>query len=68
MLSGCIKKTILFIYFFTLLGLYGGVGFSLAVVSGLLIAVASLVAVPGLEGMQASAAVARGLNSCSFRA
>ena len=52
-----LKKIILFIYFFTLLGLCGCVGFSLAVtsrgyslvvVSGLLIAVASLVAVPGL--------------------
>ena len=43
-------------------------GYSLVVVSGLLTAVASLVTVHGLQGMQAAAAVARGLRSRSFHA
>ena len=40
-------------------------GYSLAVVHGLLIAVASLIAEQGLFGAQASAVEALGLNSCS---
>ena len=40
-------------------------GLSLVVVLGLLIAVASLAAVHGLQGMQAAVAVAFVLSSCS---
>ena len=41
------------------------VGYSLVAACGLLVAVASLVAQPGLWGMWVSEVVARGLNRCS---
>ena len=47
------------------LGLRYHVDFSLVVVSGLLIAVASLIAENGLQGMWASVGAARGLSSGS---
>ena len=47
---------------FSLLG--GNGGYSLVAVCRLLIAVASLVEEGGLQGMQASVAVARGLTRC----
>ena len=48
--------------------LEGNEGYSLVAVCRLLIAVASLVEEDGLQGMQASVAVARGFNSCGSRA
>ena len=47
------------------LGLRYHVDFSLVAVSGLLIAVASLIAERGLQGTWASAGAAHGLSSCS---
>ena len=43
-------------------------GYSLVTVHKLLIVVASLVVEPGLQGVQTSVAVARGLCSCSSQA
>ena len=43
-------------------------GYSLVLVHGLLIEVASLVAEHRLEGTQVSVAVARGLRSCGLQA
>ena len=48
--------------------LEGNEGYSLVAVCRLLIAVASLVEEDGLQGMQASVAVAHGFNSCGSRA
>ena len=62
---GCAESSLLHAGF-SLLG--GNGGYSLVAVCRLLIAVASLVEEGGLQGMQASVAVARGFNSCGSRA